>query len=63
MNLKPFVNDKALWTAFDEELTAYINNCHYSMEQVTNPEDLYRLQGEVRAYRKLRKLRDRVNNE
>lgn len=61
MNLKPFVNDKALWTAFDEELSAYINQAHYDMEQTTDPTLIYQLQGRIQAYRKLKKLRDKVN--
>jgi len=61
MNLKPFVNNSELWDAFNEEISAYINQAHYSMEQAEN-EELFRLQGEVRAYRKLKQLRERVNS-
>jgi len=61
MNLKPFVNDKALWTAFDEELSAYINQAHYDMEQTDDSVRFYRLQGQIQAFRKLKKLREKVN--
>jgi len=44
-----------------EELDSRIDFSHKQMEQRTELEELYRLQGEVRALRSLTKLRDKVN--
>lgn len=61
MSLKLFVNNPDLWNAFNEEVDEYIEFVHKNMEQMEKSEDLYRLQGEARAYRKLKRLRDKVN--
>lgn len=61
MSLKLFVNNPELWNAFTKEVDDYLQFVHRSMEQMDKPEDLYRLQGEARAYHKLKMLRDRVN--
>ena len=61
MNLKPFVNDKNLWSDFLEELDMRIEVCHKRLEQVTDMTDIYQTQGEVRALKKLKQLRDKVN--
>ena len=44
-----------------EELGSRISFSHKQMEQRTEPEELYRLQGEIRALRSLTQLRDKVN--
>ena len=61
MSLKLFVNNPDLWNAFKKELDEYLTLTHKNMEQMDKPEDLYRLQGEARAYHKLKMLRDKVN--
>jgi hypothetical protein len=61
VNLKPFVNDKNLWSDFLEELDMRIEVCHKRLEQVTDMTDIYQTQGEVRALKKLKQLRDKVN--
>lgn len=61
MNLKPFVNNKELWDDFLEELGGRIEACHKKLEQVTDPVDFYRTQGEIQALRKLEQLREKVN--
>lgn len=63
MNLKPFVNNKDMWTDFLGELERRIGECHKKLEQVTEMSDVYKTQGEVIALRKLQKLRDKVNAE
>lgn len=63
MNLKPFVNNKELWTDFLQELNVRIEACHRKLEQTTDLAEVYRAQGEVLALRKLEKLRDKVNAE
>lgn len=62
MNLKPFVNDVKLWEDFNTLLDKKINDCHRAMEQATDTLCLYQRQGEILALRKLKRLRDEVNN-
>jgi len=60
-NLKPLVNDKPLWGAFQEELDKRLTETHRAMEQTDNANSLYRLQGQATALRKLKQLREYVN--
>lgn len=61
MSLKPLVNNHELWTDFLQELDVRINVCYKRLEQVNDPVEIYRAQGEVQALRKLEKLREKVN--
>ena len=61
MSLKLLVNTKDIWEAFLEEMDAKIERAHVQMEQATNPEDFYRLQGHVACLRRLKRLREEVN--
>lgn len=63
MNLKPFVNNRELWTDFLTELDKRIQECYKKLEQITDPISFYHAQGEIQALRKLQKLRDKVNAE
>lgn len=63
MNLKPFVNNKELWTDFQQELGNRIQASYKKLEQVTDTVDIYRTQGEIQALKNLMKLRDKVNAE
>ena len=62
MSLKLLVNNKEIWDAFNEELDALISQQQRSMETHTDPTSIYRLQGQINAYRNLKHLRDKVNN-
>ena len=61
MSLKLVVNSKDSWDAMLEELEVRIQFAYKQLEQRTEVEELYRLQGEVRALRSLTRLRDKVN--
>ena len=61
MSLKLLVNTKDTWDAMLEELDRRIQFAHKQLEQRTEIEELYKLQGEVRALRSLKLLRDKVN--
>ena len=61
MSLKLLVNNKEIWDAFNEELDALIAQQQRSMETQTDPTSIYRLQGQISAYRNLKYLRDKVN--
>jgi hypothetical protein len=60
-NLKPLVNDKALWESFLAELNSRLAEVHRQMEQANSAEDLYRLQGQAACLNKFKYLRDKVN--
>lgn len=62
MQIKRLVNDKVLWDSFCEELDDRINFAYKQLEQRNEPLELHRLQGEVKALRSLKQLRDKVNN-
>ncbi len=62
MSLKLLVNDKKIWDSLNEELDRRLNFIHVQMEQTLKSEDLYRLQGEARALRKIKQLRDQIND-
>ena len=61
MRLKLLVNNPDIWKAFNSEIDEYLTLVHKNMEQMDKAEELYRLQGEARAYHKLKRLRDKVN--
>ncbi len=63
MNLKPFVNTKDLWEDFLQELDNRVQACYKKLEQVTDPVEVYRTQGEILALRKLEQLRQKVNSQ
>ena len=59
--LKMFVNNPDLWDSFLSELNERIRDKHKKLEQVVDPHEVYRAQGELQALRSLQKLRDKVN--
>ena len=60
-NLKPLVNDRALWESFLAELQDCLRDIHKQMEQAQSSEDLFRLQGQAACLNKFKYLRDKVN--
>ena len=61
MKLKLLVNNMEIWNSFNDELDRRLNHVHIQMEQTIKQEDLFRLQGEAKALRRLTFLRDEVN--
>jgi hypothetical protein len=61
MKLKLLVNNMEIWDSFNNELDRRLNHVHIQMEQTMKQEDLFRLQGEAKALRRLKFLRDEVN--
>ena len=61
MQIKRLVNDKLLWDSFNEELDDRIRFTQKQLEQRIEPAELYRLQGEIKALRSLKQLREKVN--
>jgi len=61
MSLKAFVNNKAEWDAFCEELDIWIDEQQRRLEQGEMTIDLHRCQGAIGILRRLKYLRDKVN--
>ena len=60
-NLKPFVNSPELYNPFLEEIGERIKMSQIALEQSREPDEMFRLQGEIRALRSLMRLRDKIN--
>ena len=59
--LKPFVNNPELYNPLLEEIDERIMFAQIALEQSREPDELFRLQGEIRALRSLLRLRDKIN--
>jgi hypothetical protein len=59
--LKPFVNNPELYNPFLEEITKRIEKVHRRLEQISEVEEMYRAQGEIRTLRSMLRLRDDIN--
>ena len=62
MSLKKLVNDKELYEEFLKHLDDLIYLQQKQMEQASEPIYLYRAQGAIEQLRKLKLLREQVNN-
>tara|TARA_R110002167_G_C12498159_1_gene636094 strand:+ start:134 stop:340 length:207 start_codon:yes stop_codon:yes gene_type:complete len=63
MQIKRLINDKVLWDSFCEEIDTRITFAHKQLEQRCEALELYKLQGEIKALRSLKMLRQKINNE
>ena len=59
--LKQLVNNPVIYQSFLQLLDEKISSSQKSLEQATEIADVYRLQGNITALRRLRTLRDEVN--
>jgi hypothetical protein len=59
--LKPFVNNPELYNPFLEEILKRIDAVHKRLEQISDVEELYRAQGEIRVLRSMLLLREHIN--
>ena len=59
--LKPFVNNPELYNPFLEEIVSRIEKVHKRLEQISEVEELYRAQGEIRVLRSMLRLREDIN--
>ena len=60
-SIKPFVNNPELYNPFLEEIGIRIDKVHKRLEQITDVEELYRAQGEIRVLRSMLRLREDIN--
>jgi hypothetical protein len=63
MSLKTFVNNKAEWDAFCTELDEMIEMMQKRLEQSEHIVEIHQTQGGIRALRRLKYLRDKVNGK
>jgi len=61
-NLKQLVNNKELYEEFLKHVDDLIYLQHKQMEQATEPAIFYRAQGSISTLRKLKLLREQVND-
>ena len=61
MQLKKLTNDKELWESFNIELEERIAFVQHQLEQREELVEVYRFQGEIKALRSLKLLRDKLN--
>jgi hypothetical protein len=60
--LKPLVNNKDQWDSFSDYINYLIAQNHVVMEQTNDLVILHRSQGAIMMLKRLRQLRDSVNN-
>jgi hypothetical protein len=60
--LKPLVNNKDQWDSFSDYINYLIAQNHVVMEQTNDLVTLHRSQGAIMMLKRLRQLRDSVNN-
>ena len=61
MSLKSFVNNKGEWDSFCEELDSEITDLHKRLEQSESVVEIHQAQGGIRALRRLKYLREKIN--
>jgi len=61
MSLKSFVNNKGEWDSFCEELDSEIADLHKRLEQSESVVEIHQTQGGIRALRRLKYLREKIN--
>ena len=61
MSLKSFVNNKGEWDAFCEEIDSEIADLHKRLEQSDSVIEIHQAQGGIRALRRLKYLREKIN--
>jgi hypothetical protein len=59
--IKKLVNDYEMYMALQEYVEKEIEVTHKSLENLIDPAEMYRLQGEIRVWRRLQRLREKVN--
>lgn len=59
--LRKYVNDPQFWTAFIEEIDETVASLHRRLEQAAEPTDIYRVQGEISALKRMKLMRDKYN--
>jgi hypothetical protein len=59
--IKKLVNDYELYTALQNYIGEEVELSRKSLENHNDPAEMHRLQGEIRVWRRLQKLREKIN--
>ena len=59
--MKGLVNDFKLYGEFQSFINEELETVRRSLENHTDINEIYRLQGEIRVWRRLQKLREKIN--
>ena len=59
--MKGLVNDFKLYGEFQSFINEELETVRRSLENHTDVNEMYRLQGEIRVWRRLQKLREKIN--
>lgn len=59
--MKGLVNDFKLYGEFQAFVDGELETVRRSLENHTDINEIYRLQGEIRVWRRLQKLREKIN--
>ena len=59
--MKGLVNDFKLYGEFQSFVDGELETVRRSLENHTDVNEMYRLQGEIRVWRRLQKLREKIN--
>ena len=59
--MKGLVNDFKLYGEFQSFINEELETVRRSLENHTDINEMYRLQGEIRVWRRLQKLREKIN--
>lgn len=60
-SLKLLVNNKALWDSFNEHIEEQVQLAYSRLSVADDTVELHRIQGEIRALRRLTYLREKIN--
>jgi hypothetical protein len=58
--LKPLASTPIQWQAFEEMLDYYVDIQHKSLEQNSEPVEIYRAQGAIIALKRLKQLKNEI---
>jgi hypothetical protein len=61
--LRPLVNNPGSWDSLEEYVKEGMELASKFLENAVQIEDIYRLQGQLKVYRNLLALKDKVNAE
>lgn len=60
-SLKPLVNNKDLWDSFKAHIEEQVQLAYSRLSVADDHAELHRIQGEIRALRRLTYLREKIN--
>lgn len=59
--MKELVNDYKLYQKFQEYVDGELETARKALEMAVDPHEMFKFQGEIRVWRRLQKLREKIN--